>query len=466
MSHRRDTILSVEQLEWRHLLAVDPFLSIAIQPQSNDGEQVFLTVDDTSNVGNIEELTIDWGDGTKTTVSGPPFADPVLLPHTYDDVYLGSPNTTYIITATALRTGGPFTDNTTDITVFDVPMEGDISGNPTVNVSQTYTLNLSATDEGDLIDGWFINWGDGNFDAPDGTATFAQHEYTTAGLYTIEAIVFNSDFAQLDFTMDVDVMASAQGTSLVGDTLFISGSTTGTGNDTAVISLSGENVSVNASVNGTNPFLAPISSVNAIVIDLGNGDDILVALPNMNIPMTINGGEGDDLITAGGGDDVIDGGSGVDIVFASGGDDVVLGGDGNDGLFGGIGDDVLIGGEGNDVLSGDAGRDLLIGSADEDLLSSGNGEDILIGGSTDYDGYNDINSTASIDAIMAIWTGTGNFTSRVNDLLASNLLQPGAVFDDDATDIILGGSGRDLIFGDDLLDIILLSGLDTLIEVT
>ena len=74
-----------------------------------------------------------------------------------------------------------------------------------------------------------------------------------------------------------------------------------------------------------------------------------------------------------------------------------------------------------DILSGDAGRDLLIGSADEDLLSSGNGEDILIGGSTIYDGYNDINSTAGIDAIMAIWTGNGSFTSRMNNLLASQL---------------------------------------------
>ena len=466
----RNAILGVERLELRAMLAFDPALSISIQSQSYDGEEVLLTLDDTSDAGNIEEWTIDWGDDTpNTTVSGSPtLANTILVPHTYDDVYLGTANTLYIINASARRTGGLFQDanNTTNIFVQDVLMEGEISGNPTVNVSQTYTLNLSASDEGDLIAGWFIDWGDGNFDTPDGTATDAQHEYTTAGLYTINAIVFNSDSDQLLFTMDVDVTASAQGTSLVSGTLFITGSTTGTGNDTASITRSGGNISVNASVNGTNPFVAPISDVSAIVIDLGNGNDFLVTAPNINIPMTINGGDGNDLITAGGGDDLIEGGSGVDIVLGAGGNDVLLGGSDTDSLFGGSGNDVLIGGDGSDILSGDAGRDLLIGSDDEDLLSSGDGEDILIGGSTDWDGYNDLTSQANIDNIMAIWTGSGSFATRRDNLLASMSLQLNVLFDDDATDIILGGGGRDLIFGDDALDIILLNGLDTLIEVT
>jgi Ca2+-binding RTX toxin-like protein len=466
MGYRRATILSVEQLEWRNLLAVDPALSISIQPQSNDGEVVSLTLNDTSLAGNIQEWTINWGDGSAPqTISGSPtLAHTILVPHPFDDAAFGSPNTTYNISATAKRMSGSHQDanNTTNITVLDVPMVGGISGDSTVNLSQTYTLNLSASDAGDQIAGWFIDWGDGNFDSPAGTATFAQHAYTTAGPHTILAIVFNSDGSTLEWSKDINVVASTQGTSLESGTLLVTG---GTANDTAFVTVTGNTISVNASVNGTNPFVASLSAVQSLVIDLGGGSDIFVAPSNLNVPMTVLGGEGNDLITTGGGADLIEGGAGVDIVYSAGGDDVILGGDGNDDLFGGGGNDVLIGGDGVDMLFGQAGRDLLIGSADEDLLSSGDGEDILIGGSTIYDGYNDLTSTAGIDQIMSIWTGAGSFTARMTALLASPALLANPVFDDDATDIILGGGGRDLIFGDDELDLIALSGLDELIEV-
>lgn len=51
---------------------------------------------------------------------------------------------------------------------------------------------------------------------------------------------------------------------------------------------------------------------------------------------------------------------------------------------------------------------------------------------------------------MAIWTSAASFNSRVTSLTTSGgLLQAGvAVFDDDDLDIIIGGAGRDLVFGD------------------
>ena len=45
---------------------------------------------------------------------------------------------------------------------------------------------------------------------------------------------------------------------------------------------------------------------------------------------------------------------------------------------GGDGDDVLIGGDGNDTLSGDAGDDVLIGGPGLDVLDGGTGNNILI----------------------------------------------------------------------------------------
>jgi Ca2+-binding RTX toxin-like protein len=161
--------------------------------------------------------------------------------------------------------------------------------------------------------------------------------------------------------------------------------------------------------------------------------------------MSIDGGSGNDLLTGGSGRNVILGGTGNDVLYGAAGDDVLLGGDGNDDLFGGSGNDVLVGGNGNDVIEGGSGRDVLIGSRDNDTIRGGGDEDVLIGGWTVHD-----NNVAALDAVMAVWTSSASFNSRVATLSGSGgLLQGGvAVFDDDDNDHINGDAGRDLIFGD------------------
>jgi Ca2+-binding RTX toxin-like protein len=67
------------------------------------------------------------------------------------------------------------------------------------------------------------------------------------------------------------------------------------------------------------------------------------------------------------GDDVIDAsgvGAGAMLLTLNGGDgdDVLLGGDGDDTLLGGVGDDVLIGGPGNDTIDGGPGSNIVIDS--------------------------------------------------------------------------------------------------------
>jgi Ca2+-binding RTX toxin-like protein len=62
----------------------------------------------------------------------------------------------------------------------------------------------------------------------------------------------------------------------------------------------------------------------------------------------------------------------------------LYGGEGNDRLRGGSGDDVLLGGPGNDVLDGGQGQDLLIGGPGADWLK-GADNDLLIAGSTAFD---------------------------------------------------------------------------------
>jgi hypothetical protein len=91
----------------------------------------------------------------------------------------------------------------------------------------------------------------------------------------------------------------------------------------------------------------------------------------------------------------------------------LYGGEGADKLTGGGGNDVLIGGAGNDTLNGGNGRDLLIGGdgADNLTASGSNQSTILIAGTTSFDA-----NAAALNAIMAEWTSSHDYTTRVNNL--------------------------------------------------
>ncbi|MEU6256627.1 calcium-binding protein [Streptomyces sp. NPDC047043] len=98
------------------------------------------------------------------------------------------------------------------------------------------------------------------------------------------------------------------------------------------------------------------------------------------------GEDGNDTITASGGDNIVQGGKGNDTLhggngaqYLSGDDgkDTITGGTGNDSLYGGKGDDVLYGNSGNDRLYGNSGNDKLYGGAGSDTLSGGPGTDVV-----------------------------------------------------------------------------------------
>lgn len=77
-------------------------------------------------------------------------------------------------------------------------------------------------------------------------------------------------------------------------------------------------------------------------------------------------------------------------MFGNGGNDnlrtnaivrsILVGGEGNDTLRGGRGDDILVGGGGRDTLIGGPGNDILRGDGGNDTLLGGPGDDILYGG--------------------------------------------------------------------------------------
>lgn len=98
-----------------------------------------------------------------------------------------------------------------------------------------------------------------------------------------------------------------------------------------------------------------------LVLDGGPGDDLLSRGPRATTPATFYGGPGNDAVNAGGG-------GGVNTVYGGAGDDVITGGPGTDIVFGGAGDDTILGGDGDDILVGGPGKDDIDGGAGTDVV--------------------------------------------------------------------------------------------------
>jgi PKD repeat protein len=89
----------------------------------------------------------------------------------------------------------------------------------------------------------------------------------------------------------------------------------------------------------------------------------------------------------------------------------LYGGDGNDTLTGGGGDNILVGGAGNDTLYGGSGRNLLISGAGNGLVIGGGSDDILIAGRTDFD-----TNEAALRALLFEWESSADYLTRVHHL--------------------------------------------------
>ena len=165
------------------------------------------------------------------------------------------------------------------------------------------------------------------------------------------------------------------------------------------------------SFNGVTTWYSGVADL--VVYGLG-GNDLIQISDLVNAPATLFGGAGNDMIKSGGGTSVI------------------VGGDGNDVLLGGVGRSVLIGGNGADVIGGSVA------------------DDVLISGTTAYD-----SNLLALTKIGNEWGSSATFANRVNHLngtLAGGLNGDAilttnssgrTVFDDNATDVLVGNGGND-----------------------
>lgn len=203
----------------------------------------------------------------------------------------------------------------------------------------------------------------------------------------------------------------------------------------------------------------------------GSGDDSLAGDGADNM---LDGGAGDDSLAGRGGNDTLIGGEGrdlgdysdaaqavtVDLVAgtATGGDsgtdqlsgiEDILGGSGNDSIIGNASANALDGGDGNDSLVGDEGDDSLTGGAGQDLADYGAA---TLGVTVDLEAGTATGSEVGTDQLSGIEDATGG---SGNDLLGgdelSNILSGGAGDDTlsgrGGNDSLIGGAGADLLDG-------------------
>ncbi|MGY8705440.1 calcium-binding protein [Bradyrhizobium sp. 18BD] len=195
-------------------------------------------------------------------------------------------------------------------------------------------------------------------------------------------------------------------------------------------------------------------------------------------------------IFGGDGNDKITGGSGNDLLFGQAGDDVIKGGGGNDLLFGGAGNDTLDGGSGDNQLFGEAGNDLMIWNpgGGSNVFEGGDGNDTAqVNGSNDPETFSitangtrvrldgtgaapfslDIGTTENLvlhagggDDVITAGNGLASLISLTLDGGAGNDTITGG----DGNDLLIGGSGNDIVNGGRGNDVAQLgSGDDTFI---
>ena len=163
--------------------------------------------------------------------------------------------------------------------------------------------------------------------------------------------------------------------------------------DTIVVSMDAETTEVlvnDAVVDDQQGGTVTADELTSVTIEAGPADDVvdLSALDPGTFPdlidtdISVNGGDGNDLITGSGLDDQIVGDAGDDTLIGRQGDDTIHGASGDDKLNGGGGDDHMLGGDDNDTLNGGGGADFLGGEQGDDMLrGQGSSGDTLSGGS-------------------------------------------------------------------------------------
>jgi Ca2+-binding RTX toxin-like protein len=207
-----------------------------------------------------------------------------------------------------------------------------------------------------------------------------------------------------------------------------------------------------ADLNGDDDLDATLSGIEVFSIEGGAGDDTLSAGGGGTTgaafadDVTISGDVGDDTLVSGAGDDDLDGVSGVDTVDYSAATAAVVvdltagtatGGGGFDTL---ANFDNLVGSAFNDTLTGSAGANDIIGGLGDDAI------DCVDSNADDFADFSD--SAAAVTVDLDAGTATGDGTDTIDNCTSVQGSDLGdTISGDDGANQLLGGAGNDSLAG-------------------
>jgi uncharacterized delta-60 repeat protein len=383
---------------------------------SHEGTPIALTAS-LSDSGMLDTATYSWtvsknGNSYGTAGAGNSFT------------FTPNDNGSYVVTLIVTASDGGIGTDTKTITVTNVAPTATINGAPASSPAGT-PINLTSTvaDPGGAADPITYAWSvtrDGVAYGSGGTAANFSFTPADAASYIVTLTVSDGDGGSDTKTKTITV------TAVTPPPLTVSATLSG-----GILTIAGDGAAntINVTLNNAGNYRVVVgtqidqvftfAAVNGILIQAGAGNDTVTIANGIAVAAEIHGGDGNDLLSGGGGSDMIFGEAGTNI------------------LEGNAGDDVVVGGAGTDIISGGNGRDILIGGLGSDLITGDNGDDILIAGATVHD-----TNPAGLASIRSIWSGGSSYNTRVTTLRA-NLLKAANIFNDTSIDLLSGNNGQD-----------------------
>ncbi|MDP2699600.1 MAG: Ig-like domain-containing protein, partial [Thalassospira sp.] len=160
----------------------------------------------------------------------------------------------------------------------------------------------------------------------------------------------------------------------------------------------------------------------------GNGEDVISAGDGNDY---ITGDGGDDTIWAGNGNDTVHGGEGENTIYAGEGNDYVTAGSKDDEIYASGGDNLIYAGEGKNTIATGSGNDTIYAGSGDDTINAGDGNNFIHAG----EGKNSVMSGSGDDSIH-----TGSKDDYINAGDGNNRVEAG-----EGKNIIITGSGNDTI---------------------
>jgi len=179
------------------------------------GQAVIITITASDPDGTLVTTTVNWGDGTTDTISGPPSTDS----HTYS-LTNGPPSATFTITVTVHDNSGSTSSATPSITVTD--QQPLITWTPPAATSlsgQAVTAAISTSDPDGTVTSVTVNWGDGKVDTLTSGTTTGSHTYSlansaTSATYTITVTVVDNNGSTKTATSSITVQSNQPNNSV------------------------------------------------------------------------------------------------------------------------------------------------------------------------------------------------------------------------------------------------------------